>query len=61
MSCLGLLHLCIVFMCAVLLLSLWAWEQTDGTTPLITASSEGQVEVVKALLVAGAEVNHAKV
>jgi hypothetical protein len=47
-------HVCVV-------LSLWAYEQTDGATPLIAASWGGHVEVVRALVYAGAEVNHAKV
>ena len=47
--------------CAVLSLSLWAYEQTDDATPLIAASWGGHVEVVMALVYAGAEVNHAKV
>ena len=36
-------------------------SQTDGATPLLTASHAGHVEVVKALLVGGAAVNQAKV
>ena len=35
--------------------------QTDGTTPLYTASREGHVEAVKALVELGAAVNQAKV
>ena len=47
--------------CVVLSLSLWAYEQSNGATPLIAASWGGHVEVVRALVYAGAEVNHAKV
>ncbi len=45
--------LCCVFVCVV-------W-QTDGWTPLSAASLDGQVEVVRALVGAGAAVNQAAV
>ncbi len=35
--------------------------QTDGSTPLYAASLNGHVEVVRALVEAGASVNQAKV
>jgi hypothetical protein len=49
--CLACVHVC----CAC------AREQTDGTTPLITASLKGHVEVVRALVDGGTAVNHVKV
>ena len=42
-------------------ISLWICEQADGATPLFIASQEGQLEVVSALLAAGANKDAAKV
>lgn len=44
--------------CAILVCVVW---QTDGWTPLFAASDTGDVEVVMALVGAGAIVNQAKV
>ena len=56
-----MLHVYCAHVCAVLSLSLWAYDQSNGTTPLIAACLNGHVEVVKALVDASAAVNHAKV
>ncbi len=56
-----MLHVYCAHVCAVLSLSLWAYEQSNGATPLIAASWGGHVEVVKALVDASAALNHAKV
>jgi hypothetical protein len=42
-------------------ISLWICEQADGATPLYVASQEGQLEVVSALLAAGANKDAATV
>ncbi len=60
-SCLCALHVYCAHVCAVLSLSLWPFEQTDGDTPLLAASWEGHVEVVRTLLNAEAAVNQADV
>ena len=49
----------ITIMCVAI--SMWICEQADGATPLLIASQEGHLEVVSALLAAGANKDAARV
>ncbi len=51
----------VVWAIVVLCVCVCAVWQTDGATPLCAASQEGHVEVVRALVRAGAAVNQAAV
>ncbi len=52
---------CVVCLCVRVSVCPCVVRQTDGRTPLCIASGHGQVEVVRALVGAGAAVNQATV